>query len=1412
MYRLLTGALAFAGFSLALTPAYASDTESYGSKLLTIANAPTLMMMIDTSGSMNYCVNSTSSNTCSVVANRRINVMRDAVYALLDDNNGNSVPGYVRVGLSRYKSDGNAGYVVYPPRPLDALTDINPDGVSTTAVTSGVGDAHQTAAAMNSSATAVLINGNYTVPASPVLTNGGLYFTGINIPRGATVTDAYIEVTAKATSAVDDPLWAIQIQNVGSATDFTSTPIDSRSYTDTGYFRPGQWTAEQVYKIDVLNQVTGMVVRNDWCGGPGSGNMAFRIQDVSGTGNATRQAYSFEGASAKAARLVVGYTLTPGSTEYTNSCIKRDTAFTYSISSTADDAWYSSASSSNFSNADSTQYLGRVASAISRVNSLRFPSIALASTDEVLDARLYLEVASHTNDGKIMKWTGVNQNNFAAFSSRNAAGYSGITLGAATTFNPNSVYVTEGGKNYYKLDVTSSVKNVVNSTAGWASGNALGFLVENNTGVNTDNSNNTFYTRNQGADRAPKLIITVRRTVTDLSTFQRVREALLDIFDGMVSSVGGGTPLGTAYVEAARAMLGAAPYTNSTYEAVAVSGSPVRYRTPLTSATECDGNYIFALTDGDPDSTGESANVLASTKALFNNNNICNGYSYDGSSYANTWQCMQATATRLATKNNDLGVKIKSNMVILGPLGGNSELNMRRVAAAGDGDFYQAQDTDALISALRATFNNLLADSGTVSSPGVAVNQLNRLQHLNELYYAVFDPDTGRTAWWGNVKRYKLQFTDTSTSSTAAIVDANNAVAVDSLTGFFKNTAKSFWSADVDGNRAQDGGAASKMPAPDNRAGTGTKRTVYSYVDPSYSSNMTLTQVDPSATSTFATKAKTAMGITDNTIYNNVMNWLLGYQVDELNVSDTYTTTSAYRNQMGGVLHSRPILVNYGYTGSDPDAAAADPSLQDNMLFYGTMEGMLHAVRTSDGKETFAFMPKEKLAELRDLYANTTSDLPKFGLDLTWTVYRADGNGDFKITGNGDSADTDKIWIYGGMRMGGKNYYALNVTNRSNPKLKWVIEGGTTGSFQKMGQSWSQPTLAAVKINGVVKRVLIFGGGYDTKHEILGYDSTYASDSVGNQIYIVDADTGSLITWASNTGATVNSTDLKFSIPSEIKTFDKDLDGLTDTLYFGDMGGQMFRIDLNNANTAASGLIKRVRRIAELGITYGSDNNTVNQRRFYEAPSVARLLDTGTNRPYVVVAIGSGNRSRTLDTGTDERFFVMRDDDVLRADLLTTADSTLGAVINRSLLSTLSLTGTGGVNATATGFRGWMIDLPRDGEKVISSPVIFNNEVIFSSYVPEDSVAGCVPVKGSSYLWAMSVQDGSVINSRANMTLDGGRTDELGAGLGGEPQIVVGGLAPDGSQQNAIVVGTNVIRNTNLNAPSVNRARWYIKK
>ena len=204
------------------------------------------------------------------------------------------------------------------------------------------------------------------------------------------------------------------------------------------------------------------------------------------------------------------------------------------------------------------------------------------------------------------------------------------------------------------------------------------------------------------------------------------------------------------------------------------------------------------------------------------------------------------------------------------------------------------------------------------------------------------------------------------------------------------------------------------------------------------------------------------------------------------------STRKCYETLMqswGDPLHSIPVMVNYGFNGSYEDAVT-DADKQKNVVFVSTNDGMLHAIDAKTGEELSAFMPKEILEETAFREADPQLEQPgnrrvTYGLDGTWTVWRQ---------GASDSAP-DKVYLFGGMRRGGKNYYAIDYTNPEKPKILWVLKGGE-GDFGNMGQSWADPTFGFVKIGGDRVPVLAIGGGYSSEDHDNATDVSYSDQEV----------------------------------------------------------------------------------------------------------------------------------------------------------------------------------------------------------------------------------------------------------------------------------------------------------------------------
>lgn len=384
----------------------------------------------------------------------------------------------------------------------------------------------------------------------------------------------------------------------------------------------------------------------------------------------------------------------------------------------------------------------------------------------------------------------------------------------------------------------------------------------------------------------------------------------------------------------------------------------------------------------------------------------------------------------------------------------------------------------------------------------------------------------------------------------------------------------------------------------------------------------------------------------------------LGYPVNLAStvLPSTLTTSDAPYLSMGGSIHSMPLQLTYSGT---LDASGNLTSAREQSILYGSMEGGLHIVNASTGEEQMVFVPAEILKNSATSKAlvvgQVDANAPAHGVDGSWVADSAYNTMATTTTSGSTTTTTTKVTarrmnIYGGLRMGGdrdgtngNSYYGLNVLNPKSPKLLFRINKGTSG-FSRLGQTWSKPVLTNVRYGGQIKRVMIVGGGYDQCYEdptftlvTSGNNSTCATkaQAQGNAVYMIDAKTGALL-WSAtySAGATDGQQYMKHSIVSRISTLDRDADGLTDHLYFGDLGGQVFRADLNNAASMTSSFGVRVVRLANMATNdttndNGNDYTGAKAPRFYE-PVTVTIHDEG-NDTFILVGLASGNRSTPLD-------------------------------------------------------------------------------------------------------------------------------------------------------------------------------------
>lgn len=735
-------------------------------------------------------------------------------------------------------------------------------------------------------------------------------------------------------------------------------------------------------------------------------------------------------------------------------------------------------------------------------------------------------------------------------------------------------------------------------------------------------------------------------------------------------------------------------------------GSPntSTYKTPIEYA--CQKNYIVYLTDGDPTQDSD-ANTRAAT--------MVGKASCDttGSVSSPDGICLDDLAGYYATGDQNANISGTQTVQTYTIGFASNQTLLQRTATLGGGKYYVANDTAELSTVFQSIVTEILSINTTFSSPTVSVNAFNRTQNLNDIYVTVFRPALSQL-WPGNLKKYQVDPT------TGNLVDVNNLPAVDSASGFFKDSAQSYWSAAVDGAQAAQGGAASKLPDP-------AVRKMYTYYSGSPTTALTNSANAWSTANTALTAA--ALGIGTGTTLTQAINWLRGADVFDL---DADGNTTEARLQMGDPLHARPATVIYGGT-------AASPNANDGVVYTATNEGILQAIDVTTGAELWSFVPDTTWNQVLNALDTTATNIKLSTLDGNVTVLRIDAN----FNGVIEPASGDKVYLYFGQRRGGSNYFALDVTDKTSPRFLWKL---TSAQLPGIGETWSTPQATKADISGATqntgKDVLIFGGGYEADQDpSIDGSTSYTTDAAGNGIYIVDAVTGSLLWRAGGTGsgATLELAKMNNAIPGDVRVIDFDGDDYADRIYAGDMGGRVWRLDITKGNPAASFIAGGV--FASLSNADDATHPVSTTRRFYYAPDVALVRKPGSPA-YLSINIGSGYRASPLNTQVQDVFYALRDYSVFAKktqaefNAWTPITDTTASLVNVS--TNLSPT-------IAAGAAGWKINLPRTGEKVLAEARTFGNVVFFPTFTPDVAglSASCTPRQGTNRLLSVNLIDGS---------------------------------------------------------------------
>ncbi len=740
------------------------------------------------------------------------------------------------------------------------------------------------------------------------------------------------------------------------------------------------------------------------------------------------------------------------------------------------------------------------------------------------------------------------------------------------------------------------------------------------------------------------------------------------------------TPLAETMFEAMRYYQGERTAFNGSY----VYSSPIQY--------SCQKNYIILISDGM--STEDRSPVLRTIC----NEGDCDGdgfepdndpdkvYDYQGSDYLDDVAKYIYETDLLPDTGEErtLGRQYAITYTIGFGLAGvqYAEELLEETAYNGGGEYYSADSTAGLSESLRRILSNIVEDNTSFVAPVLPVSPENRTYSGNRIYMGFFKPKN-KAFWSGNLKKFGLD-------SEGDVVDRYGARATNS-DGSLRENSVSFWSPGPDGGEVERGGAGEVLM---NRT---DPRNIFTYTG----SSANLTDTTNLFSASNAEVSAAMLGLPDDIERGRLINYVHGY--DSYDEDGNGMTDEKRGWIMGDVLHSKPQVVNYDrYSHLDEDNCGVNESI----VLVGANDGMLHAFNDCDGSEKWAFIPPDLLPNLKHMPAAVHT----YYVDSSPVAYTFDANGDGRI-----DAGSDMVIVVFGERRGGGYYYALDVTDPDAPEFLWRISStespsGVNTEYSELAETWSEPVFARIRINvaGVVKKKVaaFIGAGYDNLAEDV---EPAGASTTGRGMYVVevaDVTTPGSISisrggWKIWGNTSADDAGMARSMPSQMVVLDVNGNGYADTVYAGDLAGNIWRFSLDSTLTSSWDGEK----------IFSSGGG----RKIFYKPSVA--LEPG----YELLFFGTGDREHPLSTDISDRLYAVKD---------------TGQASARTNGDLLDATDVDYVDMGSA--YGWYIDLESSGEKALAGAAVFGKVAYYTTYEPASTTGVCsTDSSGTSRLYAL---------------------------------------------------------------------------
>nr|WP_319392833.1 PilC/PilY family type IV pilus protein [uncultured Desulfobacter sp.] len=490
--------------------------------------------------------------------------------------------------------------------------------------------------------------------------------------------------------------------------------------------------------------------------------------------------------------------------------------------------------------------------------------------------------------------------------------------------------------------------------------------------------------------------------------------------------------------------------------------SPIEYR--------CQKNYIVLVTDGAPtqdDDKFPNFNYILNEKLTESATDGNSSYLDDIADFLNH--------NDVRSDLGDTG-DFEDQTVTTYTIGFTTELDLLETTAErGGGEYYQATNAAELGVALTSIIKAISEQNEVFTAAAVPVSRANRAYAGNYVYYGLFQP-TNSGNWYGNLKKYGI--TDNGE------IQDKNGNPIESG-GTVVDNAVSYWSNTSDGPSVTKGGVGEILKDRE------TDRNVYTYTETTDGDGALITTL----TETENLFVSTNSALTDGS-----------YTGLNASVINAVHTGVAEDWPLGSLLHSQPLVVHYD-TNNDgtEDHSMVYAGANDGMLHcFDDDDGEeLWAFIPQDLLDYLSALESptslEYFVDGTPVYYHYDHDENTGTADKKLLIF-GERRGGYSYTALDISNYTAPAFQYSIDR------------DILGPGQEQLGQSWATPQTLEMYHYDNKGTSIDTDDDTYTKDVFLMAGGYDTNQDALPTDATppNASDDVGRAVYAVDAQTGTL--------------------------------------------------------------------------------------------------------------------------------------------------------------------------------------------------------------------------------------------------------------------------------------------------------------